>query len=162
MAEFLKGNWGNLASVLGLGISLCVLWIAKKARDAAEEARLFARIKSLVEELEDANHKTQRAGVYLRDQKWEIAQLLTDEILGACRASLARWGDQLRDSKNNLLRACTVLSSVGESCRSAATAPLAEDAWRQTMAAQLEALQLVGSTLGEVRRAEERSKDANA
>ena len=39
MGDFLKQNWGNLASVVGLGVSLCVLFVAQRAKEAAEGAR---------------------------------------------------------------------------------------------------------------------------
>jgi len=41
MADFLKQNWGNLASVLGLSVSVWVLVVARKAREAAEDAALL-------------------------------------------------------------------------------------------------------------------------
>ena len=160
MAEFLKQNWGNVASVLGLAVSVCVLIVAEKAREAAEKARSYARVKSLVEELEEANNKIHRAGGYLRDRKWEIAQFLTDETLAACRSALARWSRELHESKNTLLRACTVLGSVGDSCRSAAVEQLVGSEWQLSMAAQLEALELISTVLGQVRKTEEGSSQA--
>jgi hypothetical protein len=157
MSDLLKQNWGNLASVLGLGVSVWVLVVAQKAREAAEEARGAARLKSLLEELELANNKSQLLGVFLIQRKWEIVQLLVDEALGACQSALARWGDHLTHSKNSLLDVCTVFRSISEACLSSTTRPVSEEEWQQTMRAQREARELISVVLGQVRKAEERS-----
>ena len=162
MNHFLRDNWGNLASVFGLGVSVWVLLVAQKAREAAEEARAFARLKSLLEELASANNKIELVGVFLRGRKWEIVQLLTDEALSACRSALARWGDHLIESRNDLLNICTLFRSISDNCASFETRQYTEEEWQQTMRAQREARELISIVLGQVRRAGERSTQANA
>jgi hypothetical protein len=158
MADFLKQNWGNLASAVGLVVSVWVLIVARKAREAAEEALSLARLKSLLEELDSAGNKVQLIGVLLKDQKWDMVELLVDEALSACRSALARWADHLAESsRDNLIAACTLLRSVADKCVAASTAQLSDEEWREAMSAQREARELMSTALGQVKRAEERS-----
>jgi len=162
MGDFFKQNWGNVASVLGLGISVWVLIVAHGARAAAEQARSLARLKSLVEELESAANKVQLIGIFLRDRKWEIAHLLADEALSVCRATLTRWGDQFMESKNSLYNACTELQSISDSCITSVAVALTATDWQQTIRAQREARKLISSVVGRAKKAEERSGKTNA
>jgi len=50
-AELFSNHWGNVASVLGLVVSVATLAVATKARQAAEAARVVARRQSLAEAL---------------------------------------------------------------------------------------------------------------
>lgn len=47
LSGFFALNWGNVASVLGLAVSLVTLAVASKAREAAEAAKAMARSKSV-------------------------------------------------------------------------------------------------------------------
>ena len=162
MGDFFQQNWGNLASVLGLSISVCVLLVAQKAREAAEQARSLARLKSLVEELESAANSVQLIGVLLKDRKWDVVHFLADEALSVCQASLTRWGDQLMESKSGLYNACTELRSISDSCVASVARTLSDEDWLGTIRAQREARVLISSALGHVRKAEERSTRSNA
>ncbi len=135
--------------------------VAQKAREAAEQARLFARLKTLVEELSEADRKTQFIGLFLRDQKWDVSHFLADEILGVCRSALARWGSDVPRAKNSLLEACRTFESINANCQASAIRQLTEDEWQQTMMAQGRARELIGEVLGEARKAEERSPIRN-
>lgn len=158
MADFLKQNWGNLASALGLSVSVWVLIVARKAQEAAEDARALARLKSLVEELGEANSKIQQLGIFLRDQKWDVVQLRVEEILGSCKLVVARWGDHLvGDSRNNPLTASTITRDIARVAAESSIRQLTEAERRQILKGQLEAVDLISGVLGEARKAEERS-----
>ena len=58
VVEFFSHHWGNLASVLGLIVSLATLAVATKARQAAEAAKAAARRQSLTEVLQDTVRKS--------------------------------------------------------------------------------------------------------
>ncbi len=161
MADFLKQNWGNLEAYSGWSSAWWWMWIAQKAREAAEEARSLARLKSLLEELESARNRVQLVGVLLRDRKWEIVQWLVEEALMTCRSALARWGDHLTESsRNNLAGARDLLRSIAEACVSASVGQLTDDEWH--LKAQREAGEFMSPALGQVKGAEERSIRANA
>jgi hypothetical protein len=157
MRDFLSHNWGNLASVLGLIISLWVLWVARGARKAAEDARAVARRRSLIEELEEADRRIQEIGGFVRDRKWEIVQLQSQKVLGDCRAMLARWGEHLGLGAIDLRTASTQLSSIAELAHESSLRELTAAEDRQIFKAQLWAGELVSSVLGRTRSSEERS-----
>ena len=123
--DFLADNWGNIASVWGLGLSVYVLWVAKGAKGAAEEAtreaqeaaaaaRSAAQTRSALEELQDAAAKTTQIGLFARAQKWDLASLTAQEVMNICRVTVARWGeDQIfKDSRTRLLSAISQMQTI--------------------------------------------------
>jgi hypothetical protein len=157
MADFLRQNWGNLASVVGLSVSVWVLIVAQKAREAAEEARALARLKVLVEELDEASSKIQQLGIFLREQKWDLVQLRIEEILGSCKSVLARWGDHLiGDSRNNLLKASNITRSIALVAGKSSVRQLTEAERLRMSSGQIRAAELISTALGEARKVEER------
>jgi hypothetical protein len=112
VGEFLRDNWGSLASVVRVALTVWTLLSARGAKKAAEEASELARKRSLVEDLEEAAGKMQHVGGWVRDRKWEIVQLRSQEVLAICKAVLSRWSDHLGESGNNVRTACTQLSSI--------------------------------------------------
>jgi hypothetical protein len=158
VADFLRMNWGNLASVLALGVSVWVLVVADKAKNAAEGARALARKRSLIEELNETNTRMQPVGLWVRDQKWEIVQLRTQELLGSCKSVLSRWFDNLMGvSANDLRTVCTLLLSIASLAGEASLRQLDEQERRQMLDAQLRAGELISDALGRSHRSEERS-----
>jgi hypothetical protein len=45
-SDFLHQNWGNVASVIGLVVSIATLVVANKARDAAEAAKALPDVRA--------------------------------------------------------------------------------------------------------------------
>jgi hypothetical protein len=82
-AELLSHHWGNVASVLGLVVSVATLAVATKAREAAEAARAVARRQSLAEALQDSVRKSEQVGLFLTQQKWDIVWLRAQEVAAA-------------------------------------------------------------------------------
>jgi hypothetical protein len=113
---FGRRNWGNIASVWGLCISVYVLFIAKGARKAAEEAVAIEKVRTVLELLEAASEKSTHVGLFARAGKWDLVQLRAEEIMTMCRAVVAEWGDNelLKDSRNKLLTVATVMRSIVE------------------------------------------------
>jgi hypothetical protein len=116
IVEFAKKNWGSIASAWGLGISVYVLFVAKGARKAAEEARSAERVRTVLEELEDAAEKSRHLGLFARAKKWDLVQLRAEEVMTDCRTIVARWGEDevLKESKNKLLMVATMMRSIAE------------------------------------------------
>jgi hypothetical protein len=123
--EFVVHHWGNLASVLGLAVSVATLAVASKAREAAEAAR---------------------AVVWLRAQ--ETANVAS---LSLARWPL----ELSADSKDNLLRSQQLANSIASvALRVAGAAPTAPDIERISQA-QGRVGQLLAAELGEsLRRSE--------
>ncbi len=114
--QFATQNWGNIASAWGLVVSFYVLFVAKGARKAAEEARSAERLRTALEELEDAAKKCTELGQFTRDQKWDLVHLRAQEVMASCRSTVARWGEDpaLKDSRNKVLQVATFMRSIVE------------------------------------------------
>ncbi len=153
---FLGLNWGNVASVLGLAVSLVTLVVASQAREAAEAARAIARRQSLTEVLQDAVRKNEQVGLFLSQRKWDIVWLRAQETANAASLSLARWPHELSTgSKDNLLRGQQLANSIaGVALRAASELPTPREIARISQA-QGRVAQLLTSELGEsLRKAE--------
>ncbi|MHB8754644.1 MAG: hypothetical protein ACYC92_06755 [Candidatus Acidiferrales bacterium] len=111
-----QAHWGDAASVVGLGVSVATLVVARGARAAAEAAKTEARRQNLVDEIQDAQKKAEQLGTYLSQQKWEIVQLRSQEVITSCSQILRRWGaDSLsQTSHNNLLRVQQQVGSIAK------------------------------------------------
>jgi hypothetical protein len=114
--KFTKENWGSIASVWGLGVSIYVLFVAKGARKAAQAAIAAERGRTVLEQLEDAAEKNSHIGLFARGGKWDLVQLRAEEVMTSCRTIVARWGDGevLKESRNKLLMVATQMRSIVE------------------------------------------------
>lgn len=103
-------NWGNIASVWGLFVSIAALFFAKGARTAAREARL----RTALEDIENAAKKCTQIGVFAQDEKWLVVRLWAVEVESTCRSTVARWENSpaLRDSGSKLLRVANLMSAI--------------------------------------------------
>lgn len=150
-------NWGNVARVAGLLISIWVLIIAQRARAAAEDARSAARLKSLIEVLAEASSRVQQVGVCLTGQQWDFVQVLAGEVIAACSLVKERWGDSLTEtSRENLLQVSSRARSIAGVAGEAHMRQLSKAELRQALDAQLILCELLNTILGEARRVEER------
>lgn len=143
-------NWGNLASVLGLTVSVATLVVSSKAREAAEAARAVARRQIFTEVLQDAIRKNEQVGLFLSQRKWDIVWLRAQETANATSLALTRWPMELGEtSKDNLLRAQHLSSSIASfSLRVIGEMPTPlEIAWMSQ--AQGKLAQLLSAELGE-------------
>ncbi|HEV2616093.1 MAG TPA: hypothetical protein VGU63_05730 [Candidatus Acidoferrales bacterium] len=111
-----RNNWGGIVSVAGLGVSVATLVVATKAKDAADAAKAEARRQNLIDEIQDAQNRTEQLGAYLSQQKWEIVQIKSQEVISSCSQILRRWGrDSLTErSRNNFLVAQQQAGSIAE------------------------------------------------
>lgn len=160
MTSFVAQNWGNVASVAGLIVSVWVLFVAKNAKKAAEEARSAARLKSLVEVLEDASDKHRQVGLYLRARDWNALHLLAQEVSDRCWQVSARWGDHLAPArKSNLMEAARIAGSLASFAATASMRQLDEEQLRRASDSYQDASKLISIVLGEAQKVEERIKE---
>lgn len=159
VVEFFSHHWGNLASVLGLIVSMATLAVATKARQAAEAARAAARRQSLTEVLQDTVRKSEQVGLFLSQQRWDIVWLRAHEVTAATSLVLTRWSEELGSgSRDNLLR-CQRLSSTisGVALVSSGTPPTTQQI-AQMSQAQGRVAQLLNAELGQALRGTEGSR----
>ena len=106
LSSFLANNWGNLASIIGLVVSVWTLIVATGAKKAAQEAIRESRRQKLSEELQNAVYRLEQLGHHILLRKWEIAYIRAQEIASACSLVLRRWPDTLNEaSKDRILLA---------------------------------------------------------
>jgi len=110
---FLLDLVGTIASVLGLGVSLYVLGVAKDVRQAVESAELVARRRNLAEELDEVSSKLRQLGNLLQQEEWVAVQIRIDEILTICKMASTRWPDHIPEHIDAVLTAVTLIQSIG-------------------------------------------------
>lgn len=69
MWDFIRQNWGNVASVAGLIISVFTLLFARRASRAAREAKEAVFMRNITDDLQEAAHKSQQLLDFLRVNK---------------------------------------------------------------------------------------------
>lgn len=149
---------GTVASIVGLGVSIAVLCVAKGAKKAAEEARDQAGRRTLVDELRNASAKVQHISTLLKSGERTAVGLMGQEVLASCSAVLARWPDGLSESRRDgMINAKTQVQSI-----LAEVATMVEDGpsrsgRKRITSAQLLAAEHINSALGEAQGKEERS-----
>lgn len=120
-------NWGNLASVWGLSVSIYVLWVAqgaktaaKKATEEAEEAakmaKVSARTRGALEDLQVALAASRQVSNHAGVKNWQVVRLKAEEVMESCRIIVNRWEDTaaLNDSKNSLNQAVAMMRTIAE------------------------------------------------
>lgn len=151
---------GTVSSVIGLGVGVYVLIVAKGARAAAQDARVLARKRTLAEELEHAKKYIEQVGDYLQNREWMAVRIRAQEIMTSCRESLTRWPDGLsQDRKNDILNASALVRSIAEVAASPDLANIKPTKLTRLTQTQLEATELLSNALGEARNREERHGD---
>ena len=158
LSDFLLENWGNLASVVGVMVSVATLAVATKARQAAEAAKAVARRQSLTEVLQDTIRKNEQVGLFLSQRRWDIVWLRAQEIAGATSIVLTRWPQELNaTSKDNLVRTQRLSNSIaGVALIASGEAPAPPVVARMSQT-QGRVAQLLNTELGESLRGSEGS-----
>lgn len=163
--DFLVANWGNVAnaaSILGLVVSLITLFVAQKAREAANAAKKEARRRNLSEDLQDAHVKSQQVGMFIRDAKWDTVFLRAQEISSACSLVLKRWHDELTaNSRSQITIARDQAGSIARVAMTASRVPPSAQQLLNVSAAQRRMNELLSSELGESLRVIEGSQQAH-
>lgn len=148
---------GGAASVIGLAFTVRVLFVARGARKAAEEARTLARRRNLVEELDDASHKLQQIGIFLHQQEWFGIQLRIDEVAAVCRSAMTRWPDHLpEERRNDVLTAVQLLRSVATVASAVVGREPTQAENKKLTTTHSRASELINDALGEAYKGEER------
>lgn len=105
MWDFLRREWGDIASVVGLFFSFLAFIFSKRASIAAEQAKEAALSRALGEDLNNACKIAGDIAAYLRSKKTEIALVRLVELISLSSYIISRWNNKLPEtSKNQLLK----------------------------------------------------------
>jgi hypothetical protein len=104
LTEWWHHNWGNIASVVGVAISVFAWWRARDASKAAKRALATQHQRTLAQELRSCSEKVRIVAKLCGNGDWLRAREETDEIVQRLTVAQNRWGDQLVDnvSRNEL------------------------------------------------------------
>lgn len=154
---------GTAASVIGLGVSIYLITVARGAREAARAARASARRRHLIDELDGVFQKVQEVGSFIQHGEWMAVRLRAEEVHAACKLVLTRWPDQLSEERRNeLMSASTLIVSIAKKAAGSADIQLTPGLKRKLTDTHLRASGHISSALGAARWAAERDGDRDA
>jgi hypothetical protein len=98
--EWWQHNWGNIASVAGLVISVFAWRRARRASEAARRALAAQHQRTLATELRSCSEKFSSVVKRCRSDDWLGAGEEAEEILQRISIAQNRWKDQLVDDRS--------------------------------------------------------------
>jgi hypothetical protein len=105
-------NWGNLASGIGLVVSIIgvffTVWTlrtAKSARKAATEARDAAEVRSLIDEVRRGELLTRDLASHISARSIEVGSVRARDISDLLGWIVEYWSEDLRDCKQSMMDA---------------------------------------------------------
>jgi hypothetical protein len=111
--EFLIENWGNLASVAGLLVSLGALFFARSAAETAKLVRQEMQRYNLYDYLAVLVAQFREFLLLTRLAKWEIVRLRADDLSASLSLAIAKWDNVFDiESKNRLDSARNLLRQI--------------------------------------------------
>jgi len=96
--EWWRHNWGNIASAVGLVISVLAWWRAQRASQAARRALASQHQRTLAQELRACSERVTSIAKLCRSSDWPRACDETDELIQRIAVAQNRWKDQLVDN----------------------------------------------------------------
>jgi hypothetical protein len=96
--EWWQHNWGNIASVAGLVISVFAWRRAQRASEAAKRALAAQHQRTLAQELRLCSEKVTSVARRCQSNDWLRAGEEADELLQRISIAQNRWKDQLVDN----------------------------------------------------------------
>jgi hypothetical protein len=111
--EFLITNWGNLASVAGLLVSLGALFFARSAAETAKLVRREMQRYNLHETVATLVTRIQELLMLERLKQWDLARLRADDVMASLDLITTKWKQILGvDNTKDLLQAKRRVRSV--------------------------------------------------
>jgi hypothetical protein len=89
--EFLAANWGNLASVAGLLVSLGALFFARSAAKTAKLVRQEMQRYNLHETLATLVARIQELLMLERLKQWDLVRLRSDDVVASLALITTKW-----------------------------------------------------------------------
>lgn len=157
-SNFFSTSWGDIATLIGLLVSIWVLIVARKAKEAADAVRAEAHLRNISEDLLEMQRKSEQVGIFISENKWDVVYLRAQEVAGACSVVKERWRELSEESKKNILAAQI---QFGEIARVAVSAKAGAPSTKRVLGlskAHQAAHDLVSAELGIALGAVERSK----
>jgi hypothetical protein len=117
--QFLKENWGSIAALGDVALSLYVVVIATGARKAAMEARQAVRKGNAAEEFKNLSEIANEFLSHIEADQVPAALIRARDLMSAMSLASRRWGRFLSvDSRNNFEEAYAQVSIISRSLSS--------------------------------------------
>jgi hypothetical protein len=111
--SFLRSNWGNIASVMGLIVSGIAALLARGAKQAAKDARDAVLSSSLAEEINSAQKLAVEVASLVDLGRHDLARFRSNDLHDRTLTIIHRWDAALSTvSKNNFLSAKLQLETL--------------------------------------------------
>jgi len=118
MKDWLNHNWGNLASVFGLTITVIVLIVSRRAVKAAQEAKTAIERRSAAQDLRDCGDKVGFMRLLCDGEKWEVSSYVCNGLLQEVSFISNRWAQHFADeTKENLNLLATQIDTLNGQLR---------------------------------------------
>ncbi|MEP7364150.1 MAG: hypothetical protein ABI972_12915 [Acidobacteriota bacterium] len=89
--DWVANNWGNVASVVGLLVSIATLWVAQGARKAAQAARAEVHRKVLTDDLAMLASHARDMASFVSGEQWAWADMRALELITELNRVSERW-----------------------------------------------------------------------
>src|SRR5438046_751398 len=100
MSSWFTANWGNVASVIGMFVSIGTLVVARSARRAAREARNAIESRTLTQELRSCGDDVTRLTLFSHGRQWDLAMHTCSSAINRATFIGSRWSQILdRESR---------------------------------------------------------------
>jgi hypothetical protein len=124
MKDWLTQNWGNVASLAGLGVSIVVLIFSKRAATAAREAKIAIERSSAAKDLRECGDKISFIRVFCDNGNWEVGSFVCNGLLQDVSFLSNRWALHFgNETKENLNALTTQLDTLHSQLRKFITRP---------------------------------------
>ena len=118
MVEHLAQHWGDWASVVGLLFSILAFLFARRASEAAEEARNSVLRRSLTDDMNEATRMAGDIVGFVDMERGDMALLRAGDLLSQTSYCLKRWENRMpSESRLNVIRARTELEFINSELR---------------------------------------------
>ena len=118
MKEWITNNWGNLASVAGLLVSIGVLFLSRRAAVAANQAKLAIERRSAAQDLRDCGEKISFMKVFCDNANWQVGSFVCSGLLQDVSFLSNRWAIHFgTETKANLNALTTQLDTLNAQLR---------------------------------------------
>jgi hypothetical protein len=124
MLDWLIRNWGNLASLVGLALTVFVLFVSKRAEQAAKDAKKAIERKSVAEDLRSCIDDVNLINLFCDSGKWDVSSFIGNRLTQKLTFISNRWASHFADETQEALNLLlTQLDTLNAQLRKFMTRP---------------------------------------
>ena len=118
MSDWWAHNWGNVASLVGLLLSVVVLMFSKRAASAARDTKLAILRRSAAQDLRESGEKIKFMKILCDSEIWQVAAFVGNGLVEDLTFLRSRWVDHFdEETQQNLNNLTTQLDTLNSQLR---------------------------------------------